>query len=317
MARITIVTPARPGTRTGNLHTATRWARMLRSAGFPVRTMQAWDGRPCDLLLALHARRSHPSILRWKEADPAAPLVVTLTGTDLYRDLPRSAEARRSLALADRVIVLQEAALRELDARVRRKAHVVYQSSDTRLRPAPPRGAFRIAVVGHLREEKDPFRAVHALSLLPSLPLKIVHVGRALDAAHAREVREWMRREPRYRWLGSLPHRRALQQIARSHALVVSSRMEGGANVIAEAARIGTPVLASRMSGNLGMLGASYPGYFRLGDARALAALMQKCIQDEGFYRRISSAVRGRRRLFAPAEERKALLGVVRRALRQ
>jgi putative glycosyltransferase (TIGR04348 family) len=317
MARITIVTPARPGTRTGNLHTATRWARMLRSAGFSVRTMQAWDGQPCDLLLVLHARRSHPSVLRWKEADPAAPLVVALTGTDLYRDLPRSAEARRSLELADRIVVLQEAALRDLDARVRGKAHVVYQSSGTRLRQAPPRGAFRIAVVGHLREEKDPFRAVHALSLLPRQRVRIVQVGGALDAGHERQARAWTRREPRYRWLGSLPHGRALQHIARSHALVVSSRMEGGANVIAEAARIGTPVLASRVSGNLGMLGASYPGYYRLGDEKALAALILRCMREPRFYAKLVSTLQARRHLFAPAGERAALLGVVRRALRR
>jgi putative glycosyltransferase (TIGR04348 family) len=290
---------------------------MLRSAGHRVRTLQSWDGRPCDLLIALHARRSHESVLRWREADPAAPLIVTLTGTDLYRDLPRSAEARRSLAFAERVIVLQEAALRELAAPVRRKAHVVYQSSDTALRHDPPRGAFRIAVVGHLRDEKDPFRAVRALSLMPSLPVKIIHVGKALDARHAREARAWMRREPRYRWLGSLPHGRALREIARSHALVVSSRMEGGANVIAEAARIGTPVLASRMSGNLGMLGAAYPGYFRLGDEGALAAAILKCIHAKGFYESLRSSLRARRRLFAPAEERKALLGVVARVLRR
>lgn len=314
MTRITIVTPARPGTRNGNLHTATRWAGMLRAAGFSVRTMQSWDGGPCDLLVALHARRSHDSVLRWRERVPGAPLVVALTGTDLYRDLPASVEAARSLALADRIVVLQEAALRELDARARRKAHVVYQSSDTRLRHAPP-PRFRAAVVGHLREEKDPFRAVRALARLPGEDIEVVQVGAALDEAHEREARLWMGREPRYRWLGSQPHARALRWIARSHVLVVSSRMEGGANVIAEAARIGTPVLASRMSGNLGMLGASWPAYFRLGNERALAALMQKCIHEEGFYRRLSSALRGRRHLFAPAEERKALLGAVRGAL--
>ena len=316
MAQLTIVTPARPGTRNGNLHTATRWAAMLRGAGHRVNVLQSWDGRPADALIALHARRSHDSIARWKAARPAAPVLVVLTGTDLYRDLPSSREARRSIELADRVVVLQDHALTRLDRATRGKAQVVYQSSDTRLRAAPPRQPLRIAIIGHLREEKDPFRAVAAARLLPDEPIELVHVGRALDEAHEQRARQWMAREPRYRWLGSLPHRRALAWIARSHALVVSSKMEGGANVIAEAARIGTPVLASKVSGNLGMLGASYPGYYRLGDESGLAKLVRACVHDGRFLEKLRKATAARRRLFAPAEERRSLLGAVRAALR-
>jgi putative glycosyltransferase (TIGR04348 family) len=315
MTRITIVTPARPDARNGNRHTATRWAQMLRASGLQPRIALSWSGEPCAALIALHALGSYPSITAWREARPRAPLVVVLTGTDLYRDLPTSKEARRSLELADRVITLQDAAARELPAPLRRKVRVVYQSSDTRLRHAPPRERFRIAVVGHLREVKDPFRTVRALQLLDDTPLEVVHVGNALDEAHGEAAREWMRREPRYRWLGSLPHARAMEWIARSHVLVVSSRMEGGANVIAEAARIGTPVLASRMSGNLGMLGSRYPGYYATGDEQALAALIRKAMEKK-FHARLKAALRERRARFAPSEERKALLGAVGEALR-
>ena len=316
MKHLTIVTPARPGTRTGNLHTATRWAALLRSTGLAVKVAQQWDGKPADLLLALHARRSHDSVARWRDANPRAPLIVVLTGTDLYRDLPRSPEARHSLTLADRVIVLQEAALASLPAPIRRKAHVVYQSSDTTLRYAPPRRpALRITVVGHLREEKDPFRTVLALSHLGEREdLQVVQVGGAMDAAHEREARGWMKREPRYRWLGSVAHAQALRWIAHSHLLVVSSRMEGGANVIAEAARIGTPVLASRVQGNVGMLGTRYPGYFPLGNEARLATLIARARDDGDFYQALRSAVALRRSLFTPAQERRALLRVVRAA---
>jgi putative glycosyltransferase (TIGR04348 family) len=313
MARIQIVTPAGPGTRNGNRHTATRWAAMLRGAGHRVGVTLAWNGEPCDTLIALHARRSHESIARFRQARPAAPLIVVLTGTDLYRDLPGSAEAQRSLELADRLIVLQEAALLELKKPLRRKAKTVYQSSDTALRHSPPAGRFRIAVIGHLREEKDPFRAVCAVSLLEEKErLEVVHIGGALDPALGEEAARWMAREPRYRWLGSVPHPRALAWMARSHLLVVSSVMEGGANVIAEAARIGTPVLASRVSGNVGMLGRSYPGYYPLRDEAALARLIARAADEAGFYRRLKAALRARRRLFAPAAERSALLEVVR-----
>ncbi|MEO8716817.1 MAG: hypothetical protein ABI423_01215 [Burkholderiales bacterium] len=108
MARIALVTPAGAGTRNGNRHTALRWAAFLRRAGHRVSIAVDWDGTPCDLMLALHARRSHAAVVAYRAAHPQGPLAVALTGTDLYRDLPRSAEARRSLELADRLLVLQD-----------------------------------------------------------------------------------------------------------------------------------------------------------------------------------------------------------------
>jgi putative glycosyltransferase (TIGR04348 family) len=313
MARLFIVTPAGAGLRNGNRHTALRWATLLRASGHKVRVDVAWNGEPCDALIALHARRSHESIARF--AASKKPLVVTLTGTDLYRDLPDSAEARNSLELAHRLIVLQDAALAELDPSVRDKARVVYQSADPRLVQRPPKAPFRIAVVAHLRAEKDPLRAVAALAHLPAEAMEVVQIGVALDEWFGKEAQAWAAREPRLRLLGSLPHRQALGWMAKSHVLVVSSVMEGGANVVAEAARIGTPVIASRMSGNIGMLGADYPGYYPVADDRALAALLAQAAHDRRFYGRLKSALRARRKLFAPAAERAALVRIVREVL--
>jgi len=309
MARIAIVTPARAGSRTGNRHTAARWARMLRAAGHRVTVLTQWRGERCDLLVALHARRSFASIERYRAAHPAAPLAVVLTGTDLYRDLPACAEARHSLELGNRLIVLQVEALRRLAPGLRRKAAVVYQSADPAVRHAPPERGFRIAVLGNLREEKDPFRAADALAHLPAdAGVTVLQLGAALSPEMAREARRRMAREPRYRWLGSVAHARALSLLASSHVLVVSSRMQGGANVIAEAARIGMPVLASRVPGNVGMLGRDYPGYFPLGDARALARCIARARGETGFYVQLRRALQARRKLFAPAVERAALL---------
>jgi putative glycosyltransferase (TIGR04348 family) len=313
MARIAIVTPAGAGTRNGNRHTALRWAAHLRRAGHRVAVSVEWDGAPCELLLALHARRSHDSVMRYRRANPAGPLAVALTGTDLYRDLPASREERRSLEAADRILVLQDEAPRRLVAPLRRKTRVVYQSADPRTRRAPPARVFRAAVIGHLREEKDPFRAAAALAhLARDAPVEVVHLGAALSPEMEREARQRMREEPRYRWLGGMPHGRALGWLARSHLLVVSSRMEGGANVIAEAARLGVPVLASRVEGNVGMLGRGYPGYFPLGDARALARLLERARASREFYRRLQRGMAARRARFAPPAERSALLGALR-----
>ncbi len=285
----------------------------MRAGGHRVRVDVAWNGEPCDALIALHARRSHDSIARY--ASTKKPLVVTLTGTDLYRDLPASTEARASLEAADRVIVLQDAALAEVDPAIRPKVRVVYQSAEPRLAHRPPKAPFRVTVIAHLRAEKDPLRAAAALARLPGEAIEVVQIGEALDGELAAEAQAWVKREPRYRWFGGMTHRQALTWMAKSHVLVVSSVMEGGANVIAEAARIGTPVIASRVSGNLGMLGGDYPGYFPVTDDAALAQLLNRSASEASFYRQLKSALRARRKLFAPAAERAALARVLREVL--
>ena len=315
--RIVIVTPSAAGARTGNWHTAQRYARFLRAAGHRVRISSGWDGAECDLMLALHARKSANSIDRFHACHPGRPVIVVLTGTDLYRDIRRDATARNSLERATRLIALQDQAGRELNSRLRGKLRVVYQSANVSRAAAPPQRCFRVCVIGHLREEKDPFRAVLALAHLPGdRRVEIVHVGDALSRDMAGEARRLMRIETRYRWMGGVPHARALAWLARSHLLVVSSRMEGGANVICEAARIGVPVIASRVPGNVGMLGPRYPGYYPLEDERALARLIDRAGIDRRFYRRLESGTAARRHLFAPAAERRGLLSVVSEARR-
>jgi len=90
--QVVLVTPAPPASRAGNRNTAVRWARLLRRLGHRVRVCTEWHpatddpveaGAPADLMLALHARRSHPSIMRFREAYPGRPLVLALTGNDL------------------------------------------------------------------------------------------------------------------------------------------------------------------------------------------------------------------------------------------
>jgi putative glycosyltransferase (TIGR04348 family) len=303
--KIALVTPAGPGTRNGNRHTALRWAAFLRQAGHRVSVSVAWSPEtPADAMLALHARRSHASI---KGFPRERPLVLALTGTDVYRDIHESAEARESLELADRLIVLQPKAAEELPARLRRKVGVVVQSSSTRLRQRAVKGGFRVCVIGHLRAEKDPLRILSALEFIPpSLPLQVIHLGAVLDPALVPKTTD-----PRYRWLGSVPHARALRWLASSHAMVISSRMEGGANVVCEALRIGVPVLASRISGNVGLLGAGYRGYFPVGDERALARLLTRAAGDRKFYADLKAQIAPLRSTMAPQAEKRALLAVM------
>ncbi|MGH9787263.1 MAG: selenoneine biosynthesis selenosugar synthase SenB [Candidatus Acidiferrales bacterium] len=315
--RIQIVTPARPGAHTGNRVTALRWARILRGLGHRVRIVQSYRGEPCDLLVALHARRSARAVFRFRGLHPRQPIFLALTGTDIYRDLPHSRPARRSMELADRLIVLQPLARKKIPPRLGRKARVIFQSVEkTRGRLPRSRRFFDVAVVGHLRGVKDPFRAALAARRLPAdSRIRIRHAGAALEPGMAARARGEARRNPRYGWLGNVSPAAARHLIAGSRLLVLSSRLEGGANVISEAAMDSVPVLASRIPGSVGLLGHGYPGYFPAGDTRALARLLRRAETDPRFYARLRRGCAKRAPLFHPARERaawKKLLGELR-----
>ena len=311
--KIAIVTPAAAGSRTGNRHTAQRWAALLRAAGHKVSVASEWDAAPADVLFALHARRSHASLLRYREAYPQGNLVVVLTGTDLYRDIRHDSGAQLSLKLAQRLVVLQDQGLKELPRQFRAKTRVIYQSAQVKARAIPPKTRFRVCVLGHLREEKDPFRAALALQIIPpEEKIELVHLGKAMSPALAAQANTLMVHEPRYRWLGSVPHWRALRWLCRSHLMVISSHMEGGANVIAEAVCASVPVLASAIAGNVGMLGSGYPGYFPPGNESALAKLLTKAMRHQAYYQSLKREIAARRHLFRPRSEQASLLHLLR-----
>jgi len=315
--RVLIVTPAKAGTRHGNRVTALRWARLLRIAGCRVTVADAFVAQRADLLIALHARRTASSVRAFRRKRPGRPVVVALTGTDLYADLRRSAAARRALALADRIVVLQPLAPRELPSSMRPRVRVIHQSVEAIARRPRSSKFFDVALIGHLRAVKDPFRAALAARCLPKdSAIRVIHLGGAMTPSFARRARKESQRNPRYRWLGDRPRRAALGVLARSKLLVLSSRVEGGANVVSEAVRVGTPVLASRIPGSIGLLGAGYPGYFRPGDTAELARLMRRAETDEKYYGMLARWCRTIAPRFAPARELaawRALLGEVRR----
>ena len=218
--KVGIVTPAPPGSRHGNRVTALRWAGMLRSLGHRVAITQGYDGGSYDLLVALHALRSHEAIVRFHCEHADRPLIVALTGTDLYRDLPKSKQAQQSLELASRLIVLQPKAFDELPERHRAKTRVIYQSVKPFLQTRNSRVSirnFQVCVIGHLREIKDPFRAAMAARLLPaSSRVQIIHAGAAMNEKMAERARREMEINPRYRWIGEQPQWRVRRILMRS-----------------------------------------------------------------------------------------------------
>lgn len=307
-----IVTPGTRAANNGNWRTADRWSQLLRGR-FRVILQTAWEGESTDVLIALHARRSADAVRAFRAAHPARPVVVVLTGTDLYRDLPADAQAQHSLSLADRLVVLQDDAPRFLPHEHRAKTTVIFQSAPLLPTLRKPGDRLDAVAVGHLREEKDPATLFEAIERLDAgVPLRFRHLGAPLDAELGRRARALARSDKRYRYSGGIPHGLARIAIQRAHLLVHPSRLEGGANVVVEALRSGTPVLASQMSGNTGLLGEEYAGYFPVGDADALAALLERAHRDRPFLARLERTCRARRALFSPESEQRALIGLLR-----
>lgn len=304
---VTIVSPALAEANNGNWHTAARWAQMLRRQ-CSTTVAAAWDGTPCDLLVALHARRSAASIDAFARAHPTRPLIVVLTGTDLYRDIETDPQAQRSLQQASTLVVMQDQGPARLSSAMRGKAVIIYPSA-RRLRPAPPpRDVLRVVCVGHLREEKSPATFMRAARhLRERADIHFSHIGAALDDTLAQAARRAQAECSHYRWLGDLPRAATRQHIRRAHLLVSTSLMEGGAQVIAEAVQSGTAVLASRIDGHVGALGSAHPGFFKVGDDAALAELIARARDEPGWLAELRLRTVERADHFEPREEQQRL----------
>lgn len=306
--RIALVTPAPPvGARGGNRTTALRWARLLRSLGHRVTISNRWDGRPADVLIALHALKSRACVLAFQDAHPERPVVVALTGTDLYGSLGESDEARDTVRRATRLIVLQPRAVDALPVEARARTRVICQSASAPEEIAAREG-FVVCVVSALRDVKDPLLCGRAARMLPaSSQIHVEHFGAPLEPALVEAAHREARENPRYRWLGDRPRRSVMRALAGSRILVLSSRLEGGANVISEALAADVPLLSTRIPGSVGLLGEDYRGYFPVGDAAALSVLLLRAEQDAQFYSSLKEQCRARRPMVDPARERASL----------
>ncbi len=316
--KVVIISPALRLANNGNWRTAYRWARFLE-AHYKVNIAGDWEteARAPDCLVALHARRSALPIARFAERYPQRPIVLVLTGTDLYRDIRSDRAAQESLRLSHKLVVLQDVAPAELDAAAQAKCVVIYQSARTLKPGTPARRHFDVALVAHMRAEKDPLTPMRALQLLNAeSSLRLLQIGDALDAGFSEAAAALARRDQRYLWLGALPHAATRQRIKGARLLVNSSVMEGGANVLIEAITCGVPVLASAIPGNIGMLGAGYAGYFPPGDAPALAALLVRAMHDPRFMRELRRQCAARAPLFRPQRERREVITLLHSLLR-
>lgn len=308
--KIVLITPAGPTAHTGNRVAASRWAGILRQLGHRVRVADDYDGSAADLMVAVHAWRSAAAIERFKAHFPTRPVVLQLSGTDIYQYIDSDpGPTLRSMEQADRLVALNELAWKAVPKPLRARLCVIHQSAPPLAQPRrPSRRAVVVSVIGHLRDVKDPLRAAEAARLLPAdSRIHIEQLGRAYTPEWAGRAQAEMAINARYQWRGDVPPAAVRRLLARSHAMVISSLSEGGANVVSEAIVAGVPVLASRVDGNVGLLGADYRGYFPVGDTEALARLLQRLDSEASFVAMLGKALARRKSLFRQAREKAAL----------
>ncbi|WP_299076685.1 LysR family transcriptional regulator [uncultured Paraglaciecola sp.] len=229
-----------------------------------------------DVLIALHARKSAHFIDDFLKMNPVGKVIVYLTGTDLYRDIPNGCKiCENSMNLADAQVVSNDASLASIPQKFRFKSSVVQKSiylPDLSSVAVTETNLF--TVVGHLREVKQPFMAVESMQLLDG-SVRLVLLGDAVALNYDSVAMGWQARDPRFEWLGRREYREALKWMQRSVATINTSLVEGGANSVGESIVLGVPVLASKIEGNVGMLGEDYDGYFSPDDKQELANFTQ------------------------------------------
>jgi putative glycosyltransferase (TIGR04348 family) len=302
--RIEIVTPAPPGTLHGNRITALRWHQFLMRLNYQSTITEQWSGKSCDLLIALHGLRSYDSIKAFKKTHPDRPVVLIMTGTDIYRDLKNSKKVIQSMEMADVIVVLQPEAIHSLPKQFHPKVRVIYQSVKGITKKEPPKRYFLASIIGHLRSEKDPFCAAQSLKLLPpDSKIQLIQLGQAMSPDFKKEATSLDKNIERYQWLGQLSHSKTLQWLSRSHVMIISSIMEGGAHVVSEAIAIGIAVIASDIPGNRGLLGNSYPAYYPV----ALSKLLTKAETNPVFYQKLCKAIAGRQKITKPELEQESI----------
>lgn len=304
MREIRIATPAPAGSRSGNRTTALRWAALLRAEGWHVRMLTPDAPLAPAPLIALHAHKSAALVRAHAARFPASARVLALAGTDLSAGL--GAQALAALRCATRILALEPLALDALPPELRERARVLPQSARARpIAPArEPGAAPRALCLAHLRAIKDPLTLLAAARALPaSSRWRIELAGAALDLELAQRVRAELAILPRALWLGELSRRAARERLAGSQVLISCSLAEGASSAIAEALVQRIPVLATRVAGTLGQLGAAHPGCFEAGDAAALARLLLRLEREPAFEAELLRAGDARAALLTPELE--------------
>jgi L-malate glycosyltransferase len=336
-----LLAPTAPPRLTGNAVTVERISSLLAKAGVICRIVDlsatpagalaeiARNFQP-DLIHAFHAYKAGPCGFALAR-DLAVPLLITMTGTDIYGDL-ESADTREEvlqvLGASARITVFNTQARSVLFhcGIDRRTVSVVHQSvslpanaeTDWRERLGIDREAPVFLLLGGIRRIKDFSFALTALAesrkRFPTLRLLIA--GPVIEPEEFAKIQTWCTGRSWVALLGEVPRREIRALFATGDVLINTSRSESESNAVLEAMSRGKIVIARDIPGNASLFGGDRRFLFR--DARELQDVIDHVLTDRRGWDRYGAQARRRiTRSFSPAREQAGYLRAYRTCLKK
>ena len=329
--RVVLVSPVPIDSPRGNAITVARIARGLRTRGLDVRVQCLEDhglsepapATPPALVHAFHAYRAGPLALALSRSC-GAPLVITLTGTDVSNDLRDAARGH-----VVRETLLGAAAITAFDGSIAAEIAAALPAVASRLAVVPQSVSLLPANAGGggpdvhgdpcllfpagIRPVKRPLLPLASLDgLLQKHPgLRLWYAGPPLDPRETARLEQALIDRPWARYLGAVPHAAMPALLEAADIVLNCSLSEGGmANAVLEAFAFGRAVLASDIPGNRSLVEDGVTGLLFRSETE-LGPGVEKLAADPALRRRLGEA--GRQLVasrFTPERETKGYLDV-------
>ena len=302
----------------GNAVTALRMKNLLAEGGLSVAIHERGDSPiEAKCLIALNARKSAAEIFAFQERQSASVVVALLTGTDVNHPEMEDpcSDTIKALHQSDVIVSLHGGFSHRIPDELLGKTTVIYPSvriPDTvRHFPTSER---EVVIAGNFRDEKNPNLLIQAVGELVGESITFHAYG---DGGSYQELLEKTADDyDDFKLHGVQDHEVLLTKMQSASVLLNTSIEEGGANAICEAVAIGLPVVASKIDGNIGMLGQDYAGFFTSGDVGELAKLLRRIFAEKELYELLKQQVSKRAELFSYEREAAEWVALVQKIIK-
>ena len=305
---ILILYPDNKNVITGNLCSALQYQKILQGLGYSVDVDFKYTGQRAEVLIAINAAKKNSEIIEFKARNSNAKIVSVLSGTDIYPEpLEKTIE---SMKLSNALVALQPDGLLKVPECHRGKTFLIYQSVESIINVSSPMehiSEFRVTLIANIRSVKDPLVAPNACKLLSiSSKIKIIHIGYCLERNLGVILSKESESNERYNWIGGLNELDTRETLSQSDVLLITSIDEGAGRVVGEAIELGVPIISTRNSGVLGLLGDNYEGYYPVSDSNLLSKMLMRAESDPNFLQSLYEQCQSKAHLFSPEVEKQS-----------